>query len=185
MAAALEDPLRGGCRDAAGTAVVLVHKSRRSGLRAGAAMGHLAGCPALVRAESRSFADGGLVTAATVLAPGQKLRVIKFGGGSPWGHRPRDPVGACGQGHATARGRLWIPARAMRSQRRGGNVVTITLMRPRSAGSARAMMHRAGDLQTRLRIGLAIQAGGAAEPGPRARARVTAGRRAGAGPGLL
>jgi hypothetical protein len=32
-----------------------------------------------VRAESR-FADGGLVTAATVLAPGQKLRVIKFGG---------------------------------------------------------------------------------------------------------
>jgi hypothetical protein len=32
------------------------------------------------RAESRSFADGGLVTAATVLAPGQKLRVIKFGG---------------------------------------------------------------------------------------------------------
>jgi hypothetical protein len=36
--------------------------------------------PGPVRAESRSFADGGLVTAATVLAPGQKLRVIKFGG---------------------------------------------------------------------------------------------------------
>ena len=46
-------------------------------------------------------------------------------------------------------------------------------------------VHRAGDLQTRLRIGLGIQAGGAVEPGPRARARVTAGRRAGAGPGLL
>jgi hypothetical protein len=42
-------------------------------------MDHLVDCPAPVRAESR-FADGGLVTAATVLAPGQKLRVIKFGG---------------------------------------------------------------------------------------------------------
>src|SRR5215470_6411938 len=80
VAAALEDPLRGEYHDATGTAVVLVHKTRRSGLRVGAAMDHLVDCPAPVRAESRSFADGGLVTAATVLAPGQKLRVIKFGG---------------------------------------------------------------------------------------------------------
>ena len=79
LAAALEDPLRGEYHDATGTAVVLVHKTRRSGLRVGAAMDHLVDCPAPVRAESR-FADGGLVTAATVLAPGQKLRVIKFGG---------------------------------------------------------------------------------------------------------
>jgi hypothetical protein len=79
VAAALEDPLRGEYHDATGTAVVLVHKTRRSGLRVGAAMDHLVDCPAPVRAESR-FADGGLVTAATVLAPGQKLRVIKFGG---------------------------------------------------------------------------------------------------------
>jgi hypothetical protein len=80
VAAALEDPLRGEYHDATGTAVALVHKTRRSGLRVGAAMDHLVDCPAPVRAESRSFADGGLVTAATVLAPGQKLRVIKFGG---------------------------------------------------------------------------------------------------------
>ncbi|MBA0085238.1 MAG: hypothetical protein HRJ53_09590 [Acidobacteria bacterium Pan2503] len=79
VAAALEDPLRGEYHDATGTAVVLVHKTRRSGLRVGAAIDHLVDCPAPVRAESR-FADGGLVTAATVLAPGQKLRVIKFGG---------------------------------------------------------------------------------------------------------
>ncbi|HEX8868341.1 MAG TPA: hypothetical protein VF821_21965 [Lentzea sp.] len=78
VAAAFEDPLRGEYHDATGTAVVLVHKTRRSGLRVGAAMDHLVDCPAPVRAESR-FADGGLVTAATVLAPGQKLRVIKFG----------------------------------------------------------------------------------------------------------
>ena len=31
-----------------------------------------------MRAEPRSFTDGGVVTAATVLAPGQKLRVVKF-----------------------------------------------------------------------------------------------------------
>ena len=59
--------------------MVLVHKTRRSGLRVGAAMDHLVDCPAPVRAESQ-FADGGLVTAATVLAPGQKLRVIKVRG---------------------------------------------------------------------------------------------------------
>jgi alpha,alpha-trehalose phosphorylase len=80
VAAALEDPLRGKYHDATGTAVVLVHKTRRSGLRPGAAMDHIVDCPAPVRAESRSLADGGLVTATTVLAPGQKLRVIKFGG---------------------------------------------------------------------------------------------------------
>jgi alpha,alpha-trehalose phosphorylase len=57
---------------------VLVHKTKRSGLRVGAAMEHLIDCPAPVRAESRSFTDGGVVTAATALAPGQKLRVVKF-----------------------------------------------------------------------------------------------------------
>ena len=31
-----------------------------------------------MRAESRSFTDGGVVTAATVLPPDQKLRVVKF-----------------------------------------------------------------------------------------------------------
>ena len=143
VAAALEDPLRGEYHDATGTAVVLVHKTRRSGLRVGAAIDHLVDCPAPVRAESRSFADGGLVTAAMVLASGQKLRVIKFGVEVPRDTRPRDSVGACEQGHATARERLSIPARAMRSHRRGENVVTITSIQPRSTNSARAMMHSA------------------------------------------
>ena len=78
VAAALEDPLSGEYYDATGTAAVLVHRTKRSGLRVGAAMEHLIDCPAPVRAESRSFGDGGLVTAAAVLAPGQKLRVVKF-----------------------------------------------------------------------------------------------------------
>src|SRR5262249_39764074 len=61
----------------------------------GAAIDHLVDYPAPVRAESRSFADGGLVTAVMVLASGQKLRVIKFGV-----EVPRD----------TSAGIRWVPA---------------------------------------------------------------------------
>ena len=78
VAAAMADPLSHEYGDAAGTAVVLVHKTKRSGLLVGAAMDHLIECPAAVRTESRTFADGGLVTAATALQPGQRLRMIKF-----------------------------------------------------------------------------------------------------------
>jgi alpha,alpha-trehalose phosphorylase len=78
VAAALGDPFSGEYRDATGTAVMLVHTTKRSGLRVGAAMDHLIECPAPVRAESRVFGDGGLVTVAAVLQPGQKLRVVKF-----------------------------------------------------------------------------------------------------------
>jgi len=72
------DPLSHEYHNATETAVVLVHKTRQSGLRVGAAMDHLIDGPAPVRVESRVFDDGGLVTATTVLRPGQKLRVIKF-----------------------------------------------------------------------------------------------------------
>ena len=78
VAAVLKDPLSGEYRDATGTAVMLVHKTKRSGLRVGAAMDHLIECPAPKRVESRVFEDGGLVTVTTVLQPGQKLRVVKF-----------------------------------------------------------------------------------------------------------
>jgi hypothetical protein len=88
------------------------------------------------------------------------------------GTQAQDSVGACEQGHATARERLSIPARAMRSHRRGENVVTITSLQPRSTNSARAMMHSARDLETRLRIDLAIQIGSAIEPVPHAHAQV-------------
>jgi alpha,alpha-trehalose phosphorylase len=74
------DPLNHEYHNATGTAVVLVHKTRQSGLRVGAAMDHLIDGPAPVRVESQVFEDGGLVTATTVLRPGQKLRVIKFVG---------------------------------------------------------------------------------------------------------
>jgi alpha,alpha-trehalose phosphorylase len=78
VAAALDQPLVGEYQGAEGTSVVLVHATRRSGLRVGAAMDHVIDGPTGVQVESRAFADGGLVTAATVLRPGQRLRVIKF-----------------------------------------------------------------------------------------------------------
>jgi alpha,alpha-trehalose phosphorylase len=76
--AAPENPLSHEGHAARDTAVVLVHKTKRSGLRVGAAMDHLVQCEADVQLESRAFADGGLFTAAAMLQPGQKLRVIKF-----------------------------------------------------------------------------------------------------------
>jgi alpha,alpha-trehalose phosphorylase len=77
-AAALEKPLAGEYQNALGAAVVLVHTTQRSGLRVGAAMDHLIDCPVGVAVDSRVIADSGVVTAATVLEPGQRLRMIKF-----------------------------------------------------------------------------------------------------------
>jgi alpha,alpha-trehalose phosphorylase len=57
---------------------MLVHRTKRSGLRVGAGMDHMIEGPAEVQIDSRSFGEGGLVTASAVLQPGQKLRVIKF-----------------------------------------------------------------------------------------------------------
>lgn len=78
VAAAFEDPLRHEYHHASRRTVLLVHTTKRSELRVGAAMDHLIECPAPTRTESRMVEDGGLVTVATVLQPGQKLRVVKF-----------------------------------------------------------------------------------------------------------
>jgi alpha,alpha-trehalose phosphorylase len=58
--------------------VMMVHTTKRSGLRVGAAMDHVHDAPAEVMVESSSYSDGGLVTATTALQPGQRLRLIKF-----------------------------------------------------------------------------------------------------------
>jgi alpha,alpha-trehalose phosphorylase len=77
-AAALEQPLLCEHHHADGLAAVLVHTTKRSGLRIGAAMDHLVDGPAGVLTESKAFGDGALVTAVTPLKPGEKLRVVKF-----------------------------------------------------------------------------------------------------------
>jgi alpha,alpha-trehalose phosphorylase len=77
LGAALDSPLASELYNDRGTIVILVHRTKRSGLRVGAAMDHLIEGPD-VRTDSRSFEDGGLVTATAVLQPGQRLRVTKF-----------------------------------------------------------------------------------------------------------
>jgi alpha,alpha-trehalose phosphorylase len=81
VAAALHNPLVDEYHNAEGpngTLVMLVHRTKRSGLRVGAGMDHMIEGPSEVQIDSRSFGEGGLVTASAVLQPGQKLRVIKF-----------------------------------------------------------------------------------------------------------
>jgi alpha,alpha-trehalose phosphorylase len=76
--AALTSPLEQEYQNARDMAVLLVHQTRHSGLRVGAGIDHLIDCPAPVRAESRVVEDGGLVTVAAALEPGQRLRLVKF-----------------------------------------------------------------------------------------------------------
>jgi alpha,alpha-trehalose phosphorylase len=72
-----EHPLMEEFQRAHGSAVILVHRTEKSGLRVGTAMDHLVEGPK-VHVESQAFADGGLVTATAVVRPGQRLRLTKF-----------------------------------------------------------------------------------------------------------
>jgi alpha,alpha-trehalose phosphorylase len=80
VAAALENPLVDEYHNSQGTSVVLASSTRGSGLRVSAIMDHVIEGQPKVQVESRSYLNGGLVTAATVLKPGEKLRVIKLVG---------------------------------------------------------------------------------------------------------
>jgi alpha,alpha-trehalose phosphorylase len=77
-AAALERPLEAEFHHDSNNSVVLVHRTKRSGLRVGAAMDHLIDGPDGVLTECKAFEDGGLVSVATPLKPGETLRIIKF-----------------------------------------------------------------------------------------------------------
>jgi alpha,alpha-trehalose phosphorylase len=78
VAAALENPLVSEYQHAQEQSVVLVHCTRHSNLRVSAAMWNFIEAPTEVLTECRGFNDGGVVTAATALRPGQKLRLTKF-----------------------------------------------------------------------------------------------------------
>jgi alpha,alpha-trehalose phosphorylase len=73
----IDHPLMQEFHAAHDQSAVLVHRTARSGLRVGAAMDHLVKGPD-VRMESQAFADGAMVSVAAVVAPGQRLSVIKF-----------------------------------------------------------------------------------------------------------
>jgi alpha,alpha-trehalose phosphorylase len=76
---ALEDVFVGEFDNARDQAAILVHRTKRSGLRVAAAMDHLVDCPG-AQVDSRVFTDGGLVTVTAVLPPGQRMQVTKFVG---------------------------------------------------------------------------------------------------------
>jgi alpha,alpha-trehalose phosphorylase len=77
-AAVLEHPLEPEYQDQDGLAVVLLHSTKRSRLRVGAAMGHVIDGPGDVLTETHAHPDVGMITAATVLEPGQRLRLVKL-----------------------------------------------------------------------------------------------------------
>jgi len=77
-AAVLERPLDPEYQGEDESAVVLVHRTQRSGIRVGAAMDHLVSGPDSLRTDTKVLADGGLMTATAMLEPGQRLQVVKF-----------------------------------------------------------------------------------------------------------
>src|SRR5918998_216705 len=58
--------------------VVLVHSTKRSGLRMAAGMDHIVEGPPTTQTTAESSEDLGRVTVATELEPGQSLRLVKF-----------------------------------------------------------------------------------------------------------
>jgi alpha,alpha-trehalose phosphorylase len=78
VAAQLDHPLVSEQKEMYENAVVLVHRTIRSGLRIGVAMDHMVEGPQGVRAETRIFEDGGEVAVTSAVRPGERLRVIKF-----------------------------------------------------------------------------------------------------------
>ena len=77
-AAVLERPLAAEFQAEDENAVVLVHRTQRSGIRVGAAMDHVVDGPGSLRTDTKVLGDGGLATATAMLEPGQRLRLVKF-----------------------------------------------------------------------------------------------------------
>lgn len=77
VAAVLDSPLRPEYHGCDGARVELVHRTGRSGLMVAAAMDHVIQGPEPV-VVSECFDDLGRVSITMVLAPGQKLRLLKF-----------------------------------------------------------------------------------------------------------
>jgi alpha,alpha-trehalose phosphorylase len=77
-AAALESPLVSEEHTARNHQAVLVHRTRQSGLRMAAGIDHMVEGPEQSSDEMTSSPDVSRLTIATVLRPGERLRVVKF-----------------------------------------------------------------------------------------------------------
>jgi alpha,alpha-trehalose phosphorylase len=78
VASALRAPLRMEHHGARDTGALLVHVTKKSGLRVGTGMSHVVECPEDCGIEAESFPDVGRVTITAFLRPGQRLRFVKF-----------------------------------------------------------------------------------------------------------
>jgi len=77
-AAVVADPLVSEEHQARGTRGSVVHHTRVSGLRIGAAMEHFIDGPSETVVESESFDDVVRVSVTTTLKPGERLRIVKL-----------------------------------------------------------------------------------------------------------
>ena len=77
-AAALESPLQSEEFSHHAVRVVLVHTTKRSGLRMAAGMDHVVEGPEGTQTTSESAQEVGRVTVASKVAVGQSLRLVKF-----------------------------------------------------------------------------------------------------------
>jgi alpha,alpha-trehalose phosphorylase len=77
-AAVLESPLQSQMTEQQEGKVVLVHATKRSGLRVAAGMGHVIDGPPDTEVSTECGPDLGRVTVAVRLEPGQRLRIVKF-----------------------------------------------------------------------------------------------------------
>ncbi len=78
VGAVLAAPLEGEEHAAAGTGGFLIHRTKVSGLRLGAAMDHQIDGPPGTVVEATSHVDTARITVTTRLEPGQRLRIIKL-----------------------------------------------------------------------------------------------------------
>lgn len=78
VGAALESALESEEHQAQGTVGLLVHHTKVSGLRIGAAMDHHIEGPTGMDITSESFPDSASVTITARLKPGEKLRLVKY-----------------------------------------------------------------------------------------------------------
>jgi len=81
LAAILESPLASEehqTYDGTPPRVVLVHRTRVSGLRMAAGMSHEISGPARMGTRTESYPDLGRSTVATELSPGEQLRIVKY-----------------------------------------------------------------------------------------------------------
>lgn len=103
--AILDSPLVSEEHVANGKKVLLLHRTRRSGLRMAAGMSHDIEGPESLAIDTESSNDVGRLTVATRLEPGQRLRIVKY---IAYGWSSRGPGRRCTtrwSGRWRARGR--------------------------------------------------------------------------------